>query len=103
MSNYYISKCCGEQVDYFPNVDVYHCQKCGRPCFVKAVLDSPGGIPTEDRPNQEVKGDSCGGEEIIPVSSPFAVGTCGHSSDGEFIITDDVKTKCVLCGNYYKI
>jgi transcription elongation factor Elf1 len=50
MSNYYISKCCGEQVTtelkgaFFE----YVCQKCHLPCKVIAVLDTPGGVPTAD-------------------------------------------------------
>lgn len=62
MSNYYISKCCKAEVAPDGHFN-YWCKKCVKVCEVKAVLDSPGGIPTEDKPNQEVKGDSCGGEK----------------------------------------
>ena len=42
-------------------------------------------------------------EENEEVSIEHAVGTCGHSSSGEFIVTDDIKTRCVLCCRYYKV
>lgn len=41
--------------------------------------------------------------EDVGVSPEHRVGTCAHSSNGEFITTDDIKTKCILCGSYYKV
>ena len=42
-------------------------------------------------------------KEEDKISPEHSVGTCAHSSDGTFVITDDAKTKCVLCGQYYKV
>ena len=42
-------------------------------------------------------------EKIEEISPEHSVGTCGHTSNGEFVVTDDIKTKCVLCGQYYKV
>ena len=44
MSNYYISKCCGSQVNK-TLTGFWNCQKCGQRCEVTAVIDTPGGMP----------------------------------------------------------
>lgn len=51
MSNYYISKCCGEQVDINDQCHFF-CQGCKKECEVTAVIDSPGGVPEEDKTEQ---------------------------------------------------
>ena len=49
MSNYYISKCCKVPArDDFTNG--YLCPKCGLPCAVIAMIDSPCGVPREESP-----------------------------------------------------
>ena len=45
MSNYYISKCCGEQVEWNDILHEYRCLKCKRRCEVTAMLDTPCGVP----------------------------------------------------------
>lgn len=57
MSNYYISKCCGSQVenhsDWIQHGDIGHpggrqwyvCTKCKKECEVTAQIDKPGGVP----------------------------------------------------------
>lgn len=67
MSNYYISKCCGEQIDIISLAEdgVFKCQKCNRRCQVTAMIDSPGGVLKEDC-------QVCGREEghIKPIKKP---------------------------------
>jgi hypothetical protein len=49
MSNYYISKCCGEPAytrKYSGKV-MNFCRKCNETCEVTAMLDTPNGIPTD--------------------------------------------------------
>ena len=60
MSNYYISKCCGEQVDFTQKYckycpqglcgfhQGYICQGCKKECEVTAVVDTPGGVPKDE-------------------------------------------------------
>ncbi len=53
MSNYYISKCCGEQVtpkETIPGIKWnYVCLGCHQKCEVTAMLDTPGGVPKEGK------------------------------------------------------
>ena len=48
MSNYYISKCCGEQVQIGPKPNQFVCLQCHADCEVTAMLDTPGGVPKEE-------------------------------------------------------
>ena len=48
MSNYYKSKCCGEQVDWSKSDNSWLCKRCELCCDVTAMLDTPGGVPKED-------------------------------------------------------
>ena len=45
MSNFYISKCCGEQVTPCEYNGRWDCSKCHRCCEVTAMLDKPNGVP----------------------------------------------------------
>ena len=52
MSNYYKSKCCGEQVtpkETIPGIKWnYVCLGCHQKCEVTAMIDTPGGVPKEE-------------------------------------------------------
>lgn len=47
MSNYYISKCCGSQVQIGPKPNQFVCLGCHANCEVTAMIDSPGDVPRE--------------------------------------------------------
>jgi hypothetical protein len=56
MSNYYISKCCGEQViikgrnkDGKRIPQKYFCLACHKECEVTAMIDTPNDVPKEDK------------------------------------------------------
>jgi hypothetical protein len=70
VSNYYKSKCCGEQVNYTAEIKTgtkvgdYYCNKCNQKCEVTAMLDTPSGVPTADESVQQYQEDIEAGVDV---------------------------------------